>query len=367
MNISKSDSEYIKGIGLLFMYIHHLFVSQNKMMVYTLYTPIHIYDNIRLELLVGEFGKICVPMFLFLSGYGFASIGKKHVSYYLNKIFRFFQVYWFYFVVFILFAPFVFLILSHFNIIGGYTFRFYFNIYEFFENFFAISHSYNGAWWFAEIYLGIILVTPLINSIRNNSLLILFLSLCSFCLAYIAYRFKFNNIDTPGISIIGVMYWQIPFVMGYLTFLNKNLFKIFFHIKKSIQFLLIIFLGTLSIFACKYMSSPGIMFATPLVIISCLLTKKLSSFLDGVFRLLGRYSFPMWLTHLFFSYHYCQAFIYFPKHPALILLNLIIVSLISVCFLEILRIKIQLALAGLVMSIRERFAVGSALPIKNRL
>ncbi len=364
MNISKSDTEYAKGISLLFMYIHHLFLSQNQIALYTLYDPIYVFNNFRLEVVIGNLGHMCIPLLVFLSGYGFASIGKKKFSYYINKIFRFFQIYWFYFIICICVVPFFFFILSNFGIFRGYTFKFYFNIYEFLENFFAVSDSYNASWWYAEIYLGIILFAPLANLFRHSSKLLILYALSMFSMSYIASVFR---IDAPFISIAKVMYWQVPFTMGYLVFLNKHLFDFLCNMRKKSKFLLLALLVAIVLFACNYVTIPYIiMFLGLPAIFACILAKELFPFLNGTLQLLGRYLFPLWIVHLFFSHYYCQPFIYCVKNPFLILLNLIGVSFVSVFFLEKLRKKIESSLTGFFIMIWDRFAITRAIPAKTR-
>jgi len=339
VDISKPDTEYLKGIAILLMFLHHLFASSDRILEPASYTP--IFSWFRLEFFIGDFGKICIPMFAFLSGYGFAAIGKKQISYYAGKIFRFYRVYWFYFAAFIVFVPLGFILLSYIMPLGGHRFAFYFNIFEFLANFFAVSDSYNGEWWFAETYILIIVIIPLINMIRHNTPLILFLSVCLFFLSIGIFRLL--NVDTPGVSVIRLMYWQSPFVFGYLACMNKKKLKIFFTQKKSITVLIFIVFATLSVLLCRYLALAGAILAAPLFILSSLLAKKSISYLDGLFRFLGRYSFPMWLTHSFFCYYYFQDFIYSPKNPVLIFMNLTVVTLLTVYILEIVRIKIGTA------------------------
>lgn len=56
--------------------------------------------------------------------------------------------------------------------------------------------------------------------------------------------------------------------------------------------------------------------------------------LSGLFAYLGKYSFPIWLTHSFFCYYYFQDIVYFPKWSPLVFALLMIMSLLSVLGIE---------------------------------
>lgn len=66
--ISKRDTQILKGIGIMLMLIHHLFSSP---------ASIELYDDIAINGVglvnqIGVFSKLCVSIFVFISGYGLA-------------------------------------------------------------------------------------------------------------------------------------------------------------------------------------------------------------------------------------------------------------------------------------------------------
>ncbi|MGX2987541.1 acyltransferase family protein, partial [Ursidibacter sp. B-7004-1] len=150
--ITKEQSNFIKGISIILMLLHHLFAYSER---YPINAEIYFLSNsIRYEQFLGEIGKYCVPIFLFISGYGFAKSSNRdtHISYYLNKVLYIFIGYW---LVFLIFVP-----LSY-----------YFSEWKFvsleprsiISNFLGISNSYNGEWWFFLPYILLILLTPLFH------------------------------------------------------------------------------------------------------------------------------------------------------------------------------------------------------------
>lgn len=61
MKISVADSYYIKGVAIILMFAHHLFAFPDRVIPPNYYVNITNYFNI--EGAIGEFGKICVPIF----------------------------------------------------------------------------------------------------------------------------------------------------------------------------------------------------------------------------------------------------------------------------------------------------------------
>ena len=58
--LSKSDTSALKGIAIMAMLLHHLYYS----------IPIGVEPYTGILYLLGIIGKVCVPIFLFCSGYG---------------------------------------------------------------------------------------------------------------------------------------------------------------------------------------------------------------------------------------------------------------------------------------------------------
>ncbi|EMH4030099.1 acyltransferase family protein, partial [Serratia marcescens] len=79
MQISKEKSELIKGIAIVMMLFHHLFGYPSR--IASNIEVQHLFESFDIEFNVGGFCKICVPIFLFISGYGFSSRLKDGVGY----------------------------------------------------------------------------------------------------------------------------------------------------------------------------------------------------------------------------------------------------------------------------------------------
>ncbi|WP_456308578.1 acyltransferase family protein, partial [Serratia proteamaculans] len=176
------------------MLIHHLFAYPSRISpdipVY------HMVNSVDIEMFVGLFGKICVSMFLFLSGYGFSL--KKEVSfkYIWGKLKNLYISYW---IVLFIFVP-----------IGIIFFpgeRYSLSPSLFFENLIGIKSTYNSEWWFFKLYVLYVFSLPLLSRLNIGPLLgLLFLAaLCGKGLQYVA--------GAPEV-LIEYCTWLLPFGFG---------------------------------------------------------------------------------------------------------------------------------------------------------
>lgn len=75
MHLSKKDSLALKGIAILMMYIHHFYLSPDRWSGYTVdFFPL----TADMTVYIAQFFKICVSIFVFITGYGMTqSLRKK--------------------------------------------------------------------------------------------------------------------------------------------------------------------------------------------------------------------------------------------------------------------------------------------------
>lgn len=203
MELSKSDTAGIKGIAILFMLWHHLFLHSTE------------YGALTQSLAVVF--KVCVALFLFVSGYGltkqYGGLEKRNIRttirFWLRRFINFFLPFWFCFILVVVIGN-----------VCGYTFH---DAYPATRNtlkcvlldFFGQMgyDSYLGPWWFnkmiIQLYLAfpflylmlynrytaivgliaIVLIQLFANRIPGNLYFIVEGGLPSFCLGMIAARF----------------------------------------------------------------------------------------------------------------------------------------------------------------------------------
>lgn len=243
--LSKKDSMFIKGVAICLMLIHHLFAFPERVP----FNYVHIFSGVDIELIVGAFGKICVPIFLYISGYGFSKSGLKPMSYYYIKIQ---QVYLGYLFIFILFIPVALVFFSD-------NPRYNFSPVTFILNLFTLSSSYNLEWWFLDTYFLLVLFTPFLLKLKQSLFAFLFVIIFLF-IGFAILRYL--KLDSSYISIKDFLYWQLPFALGMLHnhFENKkNIFNIFFNFKVNTVVLSIAIITILY----YYLATVGLILGTP--------------------------------------------------------------------------------------------------------
>jgi hypothetical protein len=333
VEIRKQDTDYLKGIAILLMFAHHLFAFPERILPPASYIP--LIQGYHIEELFGSFGKICVAVFLFLSGYGFAINGKTSLKYYSEKVLRFFQIYWFYFALFI---PIGFFFFPHVTFFYSTTPRFDHRPSLVILNALALTFSYNGEWWFVQPYLLLVISFPLTMKLAKKPVLLILASIAMFETATQMMRHGF---DTPYISAVWLLLWQVPFMTGVLFALyRKQIGKAFIFsrgktgmipVAVSLVFIPVIW---------HFYAIPGLMAATPFFLYLCLVLRRIAGEREMVLSFLGSLSFPMWLTHSFFCYYYWQKIVYYPRFSILVFINLTILTAATCFIAEKARIRI---------------------------
>lgn len=319
----KNKSNYIKGFAIVLMIIHHLFAFENRIenVEYISIIP-NLYPTI--ESRIGIFSRICVPIYLFISGYGlyYSYKNKDNVEYksILNRIWNLLKVYW--------------IILIIFLIIGLVTNKRVFNFNEFINNMLTLSASYNGEWWFLNTYIIMLLLFPIIKKIIDTSsknklffIPILTLSLEIICGKLLSYEAIYSTRILK--LVLQAMAYQLPFIMGCII-AKLDIFNIFYKIfNKTIYNNIFIHIGIITIyFFIREMTTIMDFIMVPIIIYSLsIIIEKLK--LDVIFTYLGKHSTNLWLIHSFFCYYYFQQLIFKPKFSLFILIWIIIICLIT--------------------------------------
>ncbi len=312
MEISINKSNYLKGIAIILMLVHHLFAYPSR--ISPDITVYHMVNSVNIEMFVGLFGKICVSMFLFLSGYGFSLKTEVTFKYIWGKLKNLYISYW---IVLFIFVP-----------IGILYFpgeRYSLSPSLFFENLIGIKSTYNSEWWFFKLYVLYVLSLPLLSRLNIYPLLgLLFLAaLCGKGLQYVSWA--------PEV-VIEYCTWLLPFGFGMVFGRSQKMPPDSWMVKLittlSRTHPLILLMVTVAVFIVAH--NPGLLLVTPLFIIAMMKTADgLGSTVNRVVGELGKHSMYMWLTHSFYCYYFTQELIFAPRYTPLILLLLIVVSYLT--------------------------------------
>ncbi|MCB2293945.1 acyltransferase [Clostridium algoriphilum] len=359
---TKTHTQIAKGIAIILMMIHHLFAFPDRIQnvsyvsMMPLFTPSVLPGN-SIEFLLGDFGKICVAMYLFLSGYGLyiSSTKKENFTFKdsVHKMMKFLINYW---VIFIIFVP-----------VGLVWFSdkpaYHFNIIIFMKNLFTLSYSYNYEWWFVRLYIELLLLFPLIKrllkkQIKSSLMLSLGLYLVSIGmeampkiqpgLSFLEKNFIYNDIQQ-------ILFWQMTFCLGCLAS-KYNLFSLITKWlsskkldRKSFYIIMILVIMIIRVgfsyafeIIGKGNSSYVDFILAPIFVLFCanLVYKNESSnkicrnrichnWSENIFLALGKHSTNIWLVQSFFIFYYFQTLVFFPKLSILIVIWLTVLCLES--------------------------------------
>ena len=229
VNFTKEHTQIAKGMAIILMLIHHLFAFPNRILTKQSYKSLLLINGLQIEYYIGVFGKICVAMFLFLSGYGLYIITSKNNKFSIkDAIIRISRLYINYWTVFLIFIP-----------IGFIFFGRTLNIKEFILNFLGLSSSYNGEWWFFRLYVELILITPILKIIVRDKLYLSFINIIMLVLLskvinkifFYLYPIKYITDTIIYNDLISLLNWQSCFFMGYIC----AKFKLFTKIKEYMK------------------------------------------------------------------------------------------------------------------------------------
>lgn len=321
MEISKNDTKMLKGVAILLMLLLHLFARKE---IDGLYEASPMINGIPLIYYISLLGDACRQIYLFITGYAFYHMANRlTLTSNINRIFKLFVNYW---IVLLLFVP--------LGILMGKTETFPLN--EFLPNFFVLSNSYNGAWWFMQTYVILVLVSPYLLKVVNkyNPIILFFIAGTIYFVSYVQ-QFK-HVIDFSDheialfiirtIALLGTS--QFSFVIGAIFAKEKIYTKIYqrfnsLKYKNIIGFSLIAILIFIHSVIESAIISP--LNGIPLVCIFTLMNK--SVFVQKTFAYIGDHSTNIWLTHMFFYMTIFPELTFAPRYPILIFIWLVILCL----------------------------------------
>lgn len=361
---SSKHTQMAKGLAILLMVWHHLFAFPDRIKNVSYQSLLYI-DGTPIEQYIGDFGKICVAMFLFLSGYGLYKVYEKNQSFTLqDSIKRIGNFLKYYYAVFIIFIP-----------IGLIFFQsnpdFQWDTTVFFYNLFVLEATYNGEWWFVPLYIELIILFPfLIKFVKKSPTLVVYIAFIGFYLASftIGLRdyFPDNELIRILLYLVGILLgWQLVFVTGVLCaklqFFEKiDMYLKKFHLDNKFFYLLMILIcffnrqfileeivdvGDISFMYNNY-NIADFMIAPVFIFFFIKLISGIR-LIEAAFFTLGKHSTVIWLTHTFFVYYYFQEFTFAPKYSVLILLWLLTIT-------TIISIVINKAFSIIARSIKKR-------------
>ncbi len=298
----------LKGCAVILLLFHHLFYK------------LEFFENCfvfcQLDMIVcnkfAQYSKVCVALFLILSGYGLTVSANKRLEpitwkYSFEHIVKLMINFW---VIYLLFVPLGLIFGRNPIEIYGTGVN---GIYNFLVDFFGVAHlfntpTFNATWWFMGEILRLYILFPLLYScVKNNKILLLGLG--------VVMCFFYDN-----------LVWFLPFICGMLI-AEKDYFSWYINLKGSKKCMIILAFFAFVLIRPIFEVKIDTMFALGIITFILLFIKPESIF-GRVFEVLGKHSGNLFMFHTFIYAYYFKDFIYGFYHPVIILLILLIVCLV---------------------------------------
>lgn len=323
--ISKSEAGMLQAVAVMLMVWHHLFGFPDRVAVpYVL-----VLDRFfPIETFMAYFGRICIAVFAFTSGYGMrkkiVSASKstgilKNYRTVLLQLLKFLSRYW---IVFMVFIP-----------MGILMKVFPLDYRKFLQGVLGNGGGYNAEWWYVGYYVRFLLLFPILNFIADVIQKRIPVSMhVLMAMAVIAVLLWHDRI--PKSSFIGVL---LCFAEG-MYFVDSKIFeKLYrpFTAKPWLRLVVgIVLFGV--VFILRFKSIPDYVLVAVFVFSIMLIckTELIMHWLRPVMLFVGKYSTYIWLTHTFFGYYYFQKITFAPRASWLIFLWCMVLSIASGIVLE---------------------------------
>ena len=315
--LTKNDTRVIKGAAVILMLMHHMWAFQERIADGGLKGLIPL-GATYFFVFIGHFGKICVPLFFFLSGYGLA---KRYAGIKFDALGRIKKLYISYWKVFVIFIPIAFIFFGNqgvYAVDASFCGRYnIFSVKELVLNFLAIFDTYNYEWWFLRCYVLMILCFPLMRyaagkcSPAAKFLIILIITvLFGKVFPDIWYAFlgeaRQGNLIYDSFFCMGEPFYAC-FVMGVFCAGNDLLDKISAFLDRAgkhrtaVEILLIL---AVILFRQSFLRNYFDVLYVPLL---CVILSDLArrfSILGKLFDAFGQESTNIWFIHSFFCYYF---------------------------------------------------------------
>lgn len=345
----KRQTNIAKGIAVLLLLWHHVFFSRQD--YYELFQSVYIFHGVPIECIISDFCKVCVAIFVVLSGYGlYKSWNSKLLAYQkdtncslcIKDQFAFVKShlikllfgYWFIYLIFVpmgIFFDKPFWEIYNNNILFG--------IIDFFglANLFS-TPTMNATWWFMGTIIVLYILFPVLMKLfsYSNELTIAFAALLMI-------------LPIPNIGELKT--WLLPFVAGiYLA--DRRGFERLDYQLNTLPKRYGVLVPSIIVTAVFYHgnSKLAILFAVAIIAISFSIISRIPIFCR-VLEIFGKYSSGIFMFHTFIYKYYFQNFIYSFKISLIIFIVLSGICLVIAFLLE--KVKYLLRLDRLLINITQ--------------
>ena len=296
-----------KGMALMLILWHHLFYEKPESGWLVFQTAL--------------LAKVCVGIYVVLSGYGLAeSIKKKGLdlgAFYKRRLLKLYMNYW---LIALIFVPIGvwFMGRSLTSVYGEHVMQGFMLQMLGLHMFTWVSYGYNATWWFMSLIIVLYAIFPLVDALTKK-----------FHLWFVAFTAVLLFVPIPLVND-----WIFPFTVGVYLSQNNGFVKMATWLDGQGKKRFII-LAIATLFVAWYRQN-GYLFNsvradTFFAILLILWTTEwivVSSWAKRAFEFVGVHSFNIFLFHTFIYYYYFPEFIYAFKNPVLIFAALLGICLV---------------------------------------
>jgi len=301
--LTVTDTNVLKGIALLLLLCHHCFV------------PGQTYDDIILfghpvVQNIGEFSKLCVTIFVFLSGYGLTiqtmakgSIGNIF-AFYRRRYVKLMINYW---LIWLLFVPLGILVFNRtFPIVYGehYAWAAFWDFWGLHAAVVGSPWGYNPTWGFYSCIIMLYLVYPIIWKFRRWWMVMIPFSILFPIVAQFLPLFESSGCAIYLLAFIcGMLFAYLKPEMGGANLVGRLLLFMLLLIACWVRF---------------YMHT--IMWDSAITILGVVLycNVLMPRFIHRSLVFIGKHSYNIFLFHTFIYYYYFPEYIYWSSNPLFI-------------------------------------------------
>ena len=297
-----------KGMALFLLLWHHLFYRYPEFGFLTFK--------------VAGLSKVCVAVFVILSGYGYSeSLKIKNIglfAFYQKRLINLYSNYWF---IALIFVPIGILFMNRHlqDVFTNYAYAKFIIQMTGLHRFVYSEYGYNATWWYMSVIIPLTILFPFIF-VLNKKYGVLILIFCFIILL-------------PKKSIFPIINpWLLPFALG-IYFSRKNYFvTISNRLNICGKWRFVILIAAILLVAILRSRIPFLadikidwLFGGLIILFVFEMTSAFQ-LLENVLSFFGKHLFNIFLFHTFIYFYYWKNFIYSFQNPLLIFL-----MLLSIC------------------------------------
>lgn len=322
MQFTKKDTALAKGVAILMMLFHHCFESTSRFAGYTInFFPLTEGQTV----LIASFFKICVAIFVFLSGYGIAislsKVDPASPSGYIKQIrkrtFSLMSGFWIIYILSVIAAaiimPSMLDVYKDTHLLNSIVFALY--------DFLGLAELFGtptlvGTWWYMSLALIIIAIMPLLYRLYKK-----FGAIPVFIITFLVCGFVKKSYSDEIVNY-DMIRWTFTLELG-MVFADRNLlvkikeFKIFKKIG-ALDFIVKFVVLTAIFLGCLYCRKwldwkvsyirDGLIPA--FVVIYCFVILAEIPVLRNVLQFLGKHSMNIFMSHTLLRAFFLKDFLY---------------------------------------------------------